>query len=359
MSYAPPGTTGSSEANAWDYFHINSIEKDDLGNYLISSRHCHALYYVSGANGTILWTMNGKNSSLAMGEGSTFEWQHHARWENNMTQITLFDDAATDWTSDEAQARGLLLNVDQENMTVSLAVQMLPPTGNYSESQGSVQLQPNGNYLVGWGQQAWYSEHSPDGSLLYTAQFCTGVSQATQSYRVLRYDWTGYPSTTPNVSVVTNSTTSTYDVYVSWNGATEVSFYSLLGAASMNGTTTGLGSANRTDFETVISIPQNTVNTAGYTYLQMAAMGVNGSVLGYSDFVTLNGTASGSPAMAESSSITLHNASASSAAVSGTIAKASITAKVSASEKRLGHIGMVVGVLGSVVMGLVVGTGMV
>ncbi len=49
-------------------------------------------------------------------------------------------------------ARGLKLDVDYANMAVTLNTQYLPWNKTYSESQGSVQLQPNGNVLVGWGQ---------------------------------------------------------------------------------------------------------------------------------------------------------------------------------------------------------------
>lgn len=71
--YVSPGSTGT-EASPWDYLHINSIEKDDRGNYLISSRHCHAAYYIDGSNGEILWRLGGKNSTFT-GEGSEFYYQ--------------------------------------------------------------------------------------------------------------------------------------------------------------------------------------------------------------------------------------------------------------------------------------------
>lgn len=70
--YVSPGSTGT-EDSPWDYFHINSIEKSQ-GNYLVSSRHCHAVYYIDGTNGDILWTLGGKNSTFT-GAGSEFYFQ--------------------------------------------------------------------------------------------------------------------------------------------------------------------------------------------------------------------------------------------------------------------------------------------
>ena len=71
--YVSPGDTGT-DALAWDYFHINSVEKDFRGNYLISSRHCHAAYYIDGTSGEVLWRLGGKNSTFT-GEGSEFYYQ--------------------------------------------------------------------------------------------------------------------------------------------------------------------------------------------------------------------------------------------------------------------------------------------
>ena len=67
--------------------HLNSVDKDEAGNFLISSRHTHAVYYVSGADGSTIWTMGGMNSSFAMGNGTNFSWQHDASWVIPGTQI--------------------------------------------------------------------------------------------------------------------------------------------------------------------------------------------------------------------------------------------------------------------------------
>lgn len=88
-SYATPGSTGTSESDPWDWFHINSVDKDAAGNYLVSSRHMHAVYYVSGASGEVLWTLGGNNSSFTStsddANATTFYWQHDARWRANQT----------------------------------------------------------------------------------------------------------------------------------------------------------------------------------------------------------------------------------------------------------------------------------
>lgn len=69
-----------------DVKHLNSIEKDSQGNYMISSRHYSTIYYLSPA-GDILWQLGGKNSSFQMGEGTDFYWQHDARWIEEGTRL--------------------------------------------------------------------------------------------------------------------------------------------------------------------------------------------------------------------------------------------------------------------------------
>nr|ODN93722.1 hypothetical protein L204_04906 [Cryptococcus depauperatus CBS 7855] len=181
--YNEPGSTDISEFNPWIYFHINSIEKSFEGNYLISSRYCHALYLIAASTGEILWTIGSKNSSFAMGDGASFYWQHDARWRNNYTQTY------SPW-----------------NRTVS-------------KSQGSIQQQSNSNYLVGWGQMPFVSEYASDDTLISSVQFGAGN---VQGYRILRQRWTAYPATKPIIFVIHNSNNDQYEVYTSWNRATEI-----------------------------------------------------------------------------------------------------------------------------------------
>ncbi|KIR35996.1 hypothetical protein I352_00938 [Cryptococcus deuterogattii MMRL2647] len=328
--YNDPGSTGVSESIPWDYFHINSVEKDLEGNYLVSSRHCHAVYQISAATGEILWTINGRNSSFTMGEGSTFEWQHDARWLNNYTQISIFDNAATSWESDEKMARGLLLNVDTDAMSITLAQEYLPWNQTVSPSQGT-------NSTHSWGQVPFFSEYSSNGTLLSSAQFGVGN---VQGYRVLRSNWTGYPRTTPALTVISNTTTNQYDIYTSWNGATEISSWVLYGATSLSGSASSskLNQVNKTTFETYVSLSKDTA--ASYPWVQARAVSSNGTILGYSDYVSLNGSGS----VAASSTQASATKTGASAATSTTNNAASGADKLRAS------LGLVVAVVGAALL---------
>ena len=88
------GGDGRTEASAFDFFHLNSAEKDPKGNYLITARNTHTITYIEGSTGKVIWNLGGKNNmfqDLSDGRATDFRWQHHARWRDNYTRITLFD----------------------------------------------------------------------------------------------------------------------------------------------------------------------------------------------------------------------------------------------------------------------------
>jgi hypothetical protein len=81
-----------------------------------------------------------------------------------------------------------------------------------------VQLLPNGNWFVGWGDQPYFSEFKPDGTAIFDAKF----PDAVQPYRAYRFAWTGRPAQPPAVVLGTDANGGPM-LYISWNGATEVS----------------------------------------------------------------------------------------------------------------------------------------
>ena len=131
-SYRPIYNTGTRE-DPWDWYHINSIHKDELGNYLASARYTHSLVYIDGKTGKIIWQLGGKSNmfmDLSEGHALDFCWQHDARFRplntfpNTYTPpperpgyttqlITLFDNTAEDqhYSFGHEASRGLLLEI--------------------------------------------------------------------------------------------------------------------------------------------------------------------------------------------------------------------------------------------------------
>jgi len=285
LCYASPGSSGTAEDNPWDYFHINAVNKDDFGNYLISSRHCHSIYYV-GSDGNIIWNIGGMNSSVTMNNGTTFAWQHDVRWQNNQTQISLFDNEGTAWELDSSSSRGLLLDFDAAGNQVSFNKEWLPYNVTVSESQGNVGILDSGNTIIGWGQIPWLSECDSNGQLLYVVQFGVGD---VQSYRAYSVNWTATPTTRPSVFVAENEFNTT--VYTSWNGATEVVTWQLSGSTSDSPQLAiPLSNTTKNGFETVIPFNSSSTN---YKYYQVAAFNSNEKIIAFSNFTASDGSSQG------------------------------------------------------------------
>jgi hypothetical protein len=232
-----------SAGSPFDFFHVNSIDVDRDGNLLVSARNTWTVYKIDRTSGAVLSRLSGKKSDFTLGNGVRFAWQHDARRQPDGT-TTLFDDEGA--PPEAPQSRGLVLSVDESTRTASLVRQY---TRNLlAGSQGDMQMLPNGDALVGWGSLPNVSELSADGRLVFDAQF----PKAVQSYRAYRLAWTGRPAEPPTLAVHRSGGRLT--VYASWNGATEVARWEVLGGSTAQ-TLRPLASANRTGFETAITTP--------------------------------------------------------------------------------------------------------
>lgn len=124
---------GGTKNDPFDWYHINSIVKDELGNYLISARYPHSITYIDGKTKDIIWQLGGKKNTfmdLSGGNATNFAWQHDARFvspdtfPNTYTPpelpngytvklLTMFDNAAEDqhYQFGLPLSRGLLLEL--------------------------------------------------------------------------------------------------------------------------------------------------------------------------------------------------------------------------------------------------------
>lgn len=281
-TFASIGKAGRSKDAAFDYFHINSIDKDAKGNYYISSRYMHTITCIR-PSGEIQWILGGRRNDfvdLSNGAATSFSWQHHAVWHENDT-LTVFDNGATDKEKTAKHSSGLSIRLDTTNMTATLIAAYVSPKKVLTSSQGSVQILPeNGNIFVGWGHVAGYTEFTPDGKVLCDVQFGSSAFFDwgwVKSYRNFKASWVGRPIAPPDIAMG-----STRDaVFVSWNGATEVAGWTLQSSASLDG--------EESPFEVVDHVPKIGFETSFVLseqtndYLRVAALDLRGEVLGYSE----------------------------------------------------------------------------
>jgi hypothetical protein len=233
-----------SYVKPYDYFHINSVDVDNDGNLLVSSRTTCTVYKIDRKSGEVIWRLGGKKSDFKMGESIRFAFQHDARRQDDGT-ITIFDNGNVNEVS---QSRGLALELDEDTMTATLVREYTHPDEVLSATQGNVQVLPNGNVFVGWGSEPVLSEFNLKGDLLFSANYPT----EGESYRAFRFRWSGQPQDDPAI-VVEFQEDDRVIVYASWNGATEVAEWEVLagpGADQLE----PVGSAPRKGFETAVTV---------------------------------------------------------------------------------------------------------
>jgi hypothetical protein len=256
----------------YDYFHINSIDVDHDGNLLICARNTWSVYKVERKSGEVLWRLGGKNSDFEMGPGTQSAFQHDARRQRDGI-ISIFDNGAHPQVHEES--RGILVELDEQKMGAKLVREYTFPEKLISTSQGSMQILPNSNVLIGWGSQPFITEFSHDGQLLLDAHF----PPDGESYRAFCFPWSGHPIEDPAVALEQLSAEKV-KLYASWNGATEVESWEVL-AGPRPGRLESAGAVPRDGFETAMLVQSS------HSYFAVRAKEHSGRVLGTSAPVKL------------------------------------------------------------------------
>ncbi len=120
-----------------------------------------------------------------------------------------------------------MIVLDEVNMKAQLVAHYDHPDGKgaIAYRRGSLQILPNGNVFMSWSEQGIQSEHSADGTLLMHSRL---LPRWLGTYRAFKFDdFVGIPLDPPDVAALAINSTETgeienTEVYVSWNGATEV-----------------------------------------------------------------------------------------------------------------------------------------
>lgn len=132
-SYKNLGDNVSGD-DPWDYFHINWVEKDAKGDYIVSQWVMSCIYTISAKNGHIIWRLNGKQSDFEVESAATFAFQHDARWTEDNIRMTLFDNGLPDHYE---YSRVLRLDVNQDGVTVILIQHFTNDARTFTQYEGN------------------------------------------------------------------------------------------------------------------------------------------------------------------------------------------------------------------------------
>lgn len=262
--------------------HMNSVDKNAEGDYLISSRFTSCIYKISGKDGSIIWRLGGPESDFNL-MGFNFSSQHHARFrsENKTTTVISFLNNASDMgksnNSTANWSSAFLVALDTTTMTASLVRSWDRPDHELTRLRGAVEFLPDTNVFVSWSDNGFISEFSMDGELIQEARFS---SKRFVDYRAFKFNFTGHPAEPPVLKAfvygASNSTITTA-IYVSWNGATEIKSWRFYGTFDSSGQSPSLlGTVEKTGFETVLVVAGH----VKWTYAQ--AVTTDNQVLGRS-----------------------------------------------------------------------------
>jgi hypothetical protein len=280
-SSQPAERTGLSSDSGYDFFHINSIDKDYKGNYLVSARYMHSITYIIGTDGSIIWVLDGIHNSftdLSNGTATKLFWQHDARWNPEHTGVNIFDNGQMHGVATPVEvSRAVEILLNEEKVTAEVKRTFINPHKILSGSQGNMQILPSGNVLVGYGLNAAWTEYAPDGEVLCDVHIGAEYAFDTitvETYRVNKFPWVGRPTTSPDIAFKDGY------IYVSWNGATEVRSWILQASKGVGRNLRIIDRVAKDGFETAIP-----VNNTKWCLVKAIAIDSEGRKLGSSKLV--------------------------------------------------------------------------
>jgi EmrB/QacA subfamily drug resistance transporter len=262
----------------WDAYHVNSINVPGDGTFVVSMRNTWAAYKVNIATGKIEWTLGGRHSSFKLGKSADFEWQHDVGVYPGSSLVTLFDDHCCQITgggtyvNPTSYSRGLVLKLDQAKHTATLAGQYTHGSSFNAEYMGNLEPLSNGNEFVGWGSAPYFTEYDSSGNMLLDAR----LPGSDISYRATVEPWVGTPLYPP--AGAAHRTGGRTIVYASWNGATQVRSWRVLGDGG-----TQVAAATKSSFETAIPVNQ------GAKSFRVQALDEHGRAIGTSKAFSVTG----------------------------------------------------------------------
>lgn len=273
---SPPTAKQSKAGEAWDAYHLNSVQALPDGNILVSMRNTWGVYLINPVTGKILWTLGGRHSTLKLSSKARFAWQHDAQLTNpgstgigTNEQLTLFDDncckilSSGGFAAPNGPSRALVLRLNTVTKTASLVHSFTHQPTLHTAFLGSAQLVKGGNAVVGWGSLPYFSEYTGSGKQILDVKW----PGKDESYRALFTNtWVGTPNYAPSAKV-NNGT-----VYVSWNGATEVAKWRVLAGTSSSHLKVVATDA-RAGFETAVKLSKS------YKAYEVEALDSKGAVL--------------------------------------------------------------------------------
>jgi hypothetical protein len=258
-----------------DPYHGNSIDVLPDGNLLISMRHLSQVVKVNRQTGDVMWRMGGKHSDFTFANDEGFSYQHDVLMHPDAT-MTVFDNGNQ---HTPPMSRAVQYQVDEANKTLTRTWEVAHGPGIYGSFMGNVQQLPGGDVFIGWGgPRPIASEVTATGKPVLDLEV---GAPGGYVYRWYKLPWTGNPRTAPILAAQTKDITTT--LYVSWNGATQVSDYRIEAGTAPN-TLAPIRTQPKRGFETSVVLK---TDQSAKCYYRVSALDKTGKSLRSSNVVKL------------------------------------------------------------------------
>jgi len=133
----------------FDYMHMNAIDVDDDGNYLVSIRHCCSVYKINRTTGDVMWQFGGNATDFTLTNDFGFSANHYIQSHGNGV-YSIFDNG--NLNGSPKQSRGVKYQLDEQAMTATRIWEYKHTPLVYANAMGNFDLMPDSNQLIGWGR---------------------------------------------------------------------------------------------------------------------------------------------------------------------------------------------------------------
>jgi hypothetical protein len=182
-------TTPLFAGTGWDVFHINAIDRQPDGNYLVTARHMDGVFLVDHATKKVVWTLGTPTAVAADGAkkltivGDPYggpKRPHDGRLVGNV--VTMFDNRAG---MPGQQSRAVAYAIDATAGTATMLWEFRNGAAYTGDTLGSVRQAADGSVLINWGAglQPIIEELAPNGNRL----MAIGLPNGGNSYRTVKY----------------------------------------------------------------------------------------------------------------------------------------------------------------------------
>jgi hypothetical protein len=177
-----------------DYAHVNSVRVTPDGNFIASFRRCSQVLKIDRSTGEVIWQLGGSGSDfILVGDAFGEFCGQHTAAEVAPDRILLFDNGSfclgdrEDTFGQFSRAVEYRLDIPAGQAAFVRDYSIDNSYGEFSRSQGSIQLLSNGNWLIGWGSgpNVTATEIDSSGNKVHELRLSVGSAIAV-SYRAFR-----------------------------------------------------------------------------------------------------------------------------------------------------------------------------